>query len=72
MMGKDLYASASKGKKQVSIVADREALDQLFGCYALTKSLRYGSELYLKDGLKLTYSKETRVLKGTGSCAMAR
>ncbi|KAL4514764.1 hypothetical protein Ndes2526B_g03906 [Nannochloris sp. 'desiccata'] len=72
LMGKDLYASASKGKKQVSVLAKEDALDQLFGCYALRKSLRYGSELYLKEGLKMIYSKETRVLKATGSCAMSR
>jgi len=71
-MGKELYASASKGKKQVSVSANEDAVDTLFGGFALQKSLRYGSVLYLKEGLKLTYSKETRVLKATGSCAMSR
>ncbi len=72
MMDKDLYLAASKCKKQVTVVADAIAQGKLFGCGTLEKSLRYGSSLYLKDGLKLAYSKETRVLKATGSCALSR
>ena len=71
MLGKDLYANASKGKKQVTVLAKEDDLYDLFGC-SLTKSLRYGSCLHIKEGLKMTYSKETRVLKATGSCAMSR
>jgi hypothetical protein len=58
----------ARAKKQVTAVLAEGDLDSLFG--GLQKSLRYGSVLYLKDGLKMVYNKESRVLKCTASCTM--
>lgn len=70
VLGSELYTKASKGPKQVSVQATDRELYQI--CGSLSKSLRYGACLGLKDGMKLTYSKETKLLKATGMCTMMR
>eukprot|EP00882_Tetradesmus_deserticola_P002542 GHRQ01002705.1.p3 GENE.GHRQ01002705.1~~GHRQ01002705.1.p3 ORF type:complete len:105 (+),score=62.17 GHRQ01002705.1:281-595(+) len=74
MLGPELVAKATNGKKQLQLKADSEDLSQLFsdkgwGC-CFSKSLRYGATLGLVDGLTLTYNEASETLKVHGMYTM--
>jgi hypothetical protein len=48
-LGDVLMSKATNGKKQIQVVATQDMLDEVFGCYAFTKSLRYGACLTLPE-----------------------
>ncbi|PNH09982.1 hypothetical protein TSOC_003321 [Tetrabaena socialis] len=69
-LGSGLFARAAKGPKTVTVVTKAEDFLTLFGG-RLEKSLRYGATLKVHDeALKLVLSKESMMLKVTGTCVM--
>ncbi|WIA13013.1 hypothetical protein OEZ85_006623 [Tetradesmus obliquus] len=75
LMGPELTAKASNGKKQLQLKANSEDLRQMFNngkgygsCFG--KSLRYGAVLGLVDGLTFTYNKGSETLKVHGMYTM--
>ncbi len=72
ILGPKLWAKATKGKKQVTVTTSSEDVYDLLGG-SMHKPLRYGALLCIKDdAVKLTYSRDSQMLKATGLCTMQR
>ncbi|BDA48429.1 hypothetical protein COCOBI_12-1080 [Coccomyxa sp. Obi] len=69
ILGETLCSKAKNGPKQLQASAGYEDISEVLG--APTKSLRYGSSLYLDEGVKFTYDKAGRTLKVSGFYKMS-
>jgi len=70
ILGDELFAKGARGPVRYTLDATLPDLE--VAGLAVTKSLRFGSVLALGNGLKFTYSTNTKVLKATGDCVMLR
>lgn len=73
MLGPQLLGKASNGKKQLQLKATNDDLGALHGGWSpFGKSLRYGAQLELINGLTFTFNKTTSVLKVHGTYTMIK
>ncbi|CAL5223707.1 g6261 [Coccomyxa viridis] len=72
MLGAEICSKASNGSKQFTVKVDNGALSDMqgIGYGGFTKSLRYGGQLQLEEGLKFVYNKGESQLRITGMFKM--